>query len=147
MTSKEFIEQRIISDKEALKNAKEIKAERLIELCQSEIKQYENILKDLEMLEELKNPYDEYENENFLCTREAYYNENIGELCFAYTIYEWKGDYIERDIPILKKKQKFKKWVEVFHTGTSTGKKELNDEYIQDYLKLKEIMKKEVVKK
>lgn len=111
------------------------------------VEQVEEIIKDLEMLEDLKDPYDEYENENYLCTREAYYNENLGELCFAYTIYKWDGTYREHKAPILKKPLKMKNWVEVFHTGTSTGKKELNEEYIQDYLKLKEIMKKEVVKK
>ena len=109
-----------------------------IELSVDQVKE---IIKDLEMLEELKYPYDEYENEKYLCRREAYYNEYLGELCFGYTIYEWRGEYTERDIPILKKKMKFKKWVEVFHAGTSSEKKELNEQYIQDYIKLKEMVK------
>ena len=117
-------------------------------LTEREHREFLSVLnKELEMLEELKNPYDEYENENYLCTREAYYNENLGELCFAYTIFKWDGTYREHKAPILEKPLKMKNWVEVFHTGCGTGKKELNDEYIQDYLKIKEIMKKEVVKK
>lgn len=109
-----------------------------IELSVDQVKE---IIKDLEMLEELKYPYDEYENEKYLCRREAYYNENLGELCFGYTIYEWNGEYKERYIPVLKKAIKEKLWKEVLHAGTSSEKKEFNEQYIQDYIKLKEMLK------
>lgn len=114
---------------------------RKTEKIELSVDQVKEIIKDLEMLKELKYPYDEYENENFLCRREAYYNENLGELCFGYTIYEWNGEYKERYIPVLKKTIKEKLWKEVFHAGTSSEKKELNEQYIQDYIKLKEVLK------
>lgn len=94
------------------------------------------IEKDLEMLEELKSPYDEYETDDYFLTREAYYNENLGELCYAYTIYRWDGTYKEREIPITKKKMKFKNWVEESHAGCGTAKTDLK-EYLENHLRLK----------
>ena len=127
-----------MESKELIKILNKTRRTNNIELSVDQVKE---IIKDLEMLEELKYPYDEYENEKYLCRREAYYNENLGELCFGYTIYEWRGDYIERDIPILKEKMKLKKWEEVCHAGTSSEKKELNEQYIQNFLKMRNMVK------
>lgn len=151
MKNKDFIEERIRLIDETIKHKKSLINDRYdsegVKQLLEQKTQFESIKQDLEILENLKDPYDEYETEDYLCTRQAYYNENLGELCFAYTIFKWDGTYREHKTPILKNPLKMKNWVEVFHAGCGTGKKELNDEYIQDYLKLKEIMKKEVVKK
>ena len=98
--------------------------------------QKNEIKKDLEMLEELKNPYDDYENENYMCKRQAYYNENLGELNYGYAVYKWDGTYREINNKYVKKPIKLKNWVEIYHAGTTTSKRELNDKYIQDILDL-----------
>lgn len=104
-------------------------------------KQVEELIKDLEVLEDLKEPYDEYENENYLCTRQAYYNNYLGELNYGYAIYKWDGTYKARTT-IKDREIKDKNWVEIFHAGTSTEKKELNEEYLEGILKLLESLKK-----
>ncbi len=101
------------------------------------------IQKDLEMLKELKKPYDEYETDDYFLTRQAYYNENLGELCFAYTVYKWDGTYKEREIPTTKKKMKFKNWVEESHAGCGTAKTDLK-EYLEHHLRLKKILESKV---
>lgn len=106
--------------------------------------QVKELIKDLEILEELKEPYDEYENENYLCTRQAYYNNYLGELNYGYAIYKWDGTYKSRTS---KLEIKDKNWVEIFHAGTSTEKRELNEEYLNGILKLLESLKKTMEEK
>lgn len=96
------------------------------------------IQKDLKDFEELKNPIDEYETDKYLVHREAFWSDMAECLMYGYTVYEWKGDYYEKEIPILKKSMKFKKWEKILHS-TGSEKIELNDEYIQHVLKIKEI--------
>lgn len=54
MTNKEFIQNEIDNLKDMLKNAKDLKCELIIKNSGEEIKQYKNILKELELLEKYK---------------------------------------------------------------------------------------------
>lgn len=99
---------------------------------------FNSIVQDLKDFEELKNPIDEYETEEYLVHREAFYSDMAGCLMYGYTVYEWKGDYYEKEIPILKKSMKFKKWEEILHS-TGSEKIELNDEYIDHVIKVRKI--------
>lgn len=102
-------------------------------------KLFNEIVEDLNIAEELKYPDDEYENENYLCTRQAYYNEYLGQLCFAYTVYKWDGTYIKRENK-LKLDLKFKNWIEIFHTGTATIKQKLDEDYINGIIKIRNLV-------
>lgn len=77
---------------------------------------------DLNTLEELKEPFFEEETDHYLIRREAYWDEYDDELRYGYAVYEWRGEYYERQLsPVSKETFKFKKWEEVMHT-TSTKK-------------------------
>lgn len=54
MTNKEFIQNEIDNLKDMLKNAKDLNCESIIKCSKEEIKQYNQVLKDLEVLEILK---------------------------------------------------------------------------------------------
>lgn len=99
---------------------------------------FNSIVQDLKDFEELKNPIDEYETEEYLVHREAFYSDMAGCLMYGYTTYEWNGEYYERNIPILKKPMKFKKWKEILHS-TGSEKIELNDEYINHVIEIRKI--------
>lgn len=98
---------------------------------------FKSIVQDLKDFEELKNPIDEYETEEYLVHREAFWSD-MGCLMYGYTVYGWKGDYYEKEIPILKKPMKFKKWEEILHS-TGSKKIELNDEYINHVKKIRKL--------
>ena len=119
-----------MTGKEALKELRQYNS---VGLCGDKTL-FEPIEKDLETLEELKDPHDEYETEDYLCTREAYYNNNLGELCFAYTIFKWDGTYREHKAPILKKPLKMKNWKEESHAGCGNEKIDLK-EYLENHIK------------
>ena len=107
---------------------------------QKEFKElFDSIVRDLNIAEELKYPNDEYENENYLCTRQAYYNEYLGQLCFAYTVYKWDGTYIEKKNK-LNLDFKLKRWIEIFHTGTATEKQKLDEDYINGIIEIRNLV-------
>ena len=54
MTNKEFIQNEIDNLKDMLKNAKDLNCESIIKCSKEEIKQYNQVLKDLEEYEHLK---------------------------------------------------------------------------------------------
>ena len=103
-------------------------------------KLFNSIVQDLKDFEELKNPVDEYETEEYLVHREAFYSDMAECLMYGYTTYKWNGEYYEREIPILKKSMKFKKWEEILHS-TGSKKIELNDEYINHVIETIKIAK------
>lgn len=102
-------------------------------------KLFNSIVQDLKDFEELKNPIDEYETEEYLVHREAFYSDMAGCLMYGYTTYKWNGEYYEREIPILKKPMKFKKWEEILHS-TGSKKMELNDEYINHVIEARKLV-------
>lgn len=106
-------------------------------------KLFNEIVRDLNTLEELKQPYDEYETEDYLLTREAYFNDNLGELCFGYTIYKWDGTYEETKIPILNETMKSKNWKEESHAGCVESKIDLK-EYLENHIKVKKCIESKV---
>lgn len=103
---------------------------------------FNSIVKDLKDFEELKQPYDEYETEDYLLTREAYYNDNLGKLCYGYTVYKWDGTYEEIKIPILNETMKNKNWKEESHAGCVDSKIDLK-EYLENHIKSKKNNRKE----
>ena len=101
-------------------------------------KLFNEIVEDLNIAKELKNPIDEYETDKYLVHREAFWSDMGNCLMYGYTVCEWKGEYYEREIPILKKTMKFKKWEEILHS-TGSKKIELNDEYIQHVIEVRNL--------
>ena len=98
----------------------------------------------------------EYTNENYRCTRNAYYSIETDDIKYGYTVYEWTGatktmpspyEAIAKKIddPKIKKlcerTYKVKEWREILHC-TSTERHEMNQAYIDDTLKLLDSLKK-----
>lgn len=101
-------------------------------------------IKDLDVLvdrllqfeDALVNQHEECETETHIATREAFWSYE-GEIRYGYCLYEWTGNYEELPENLKKIMPDFKKkeWREIFHC-TSTEKQELNEQYIEDVVKL-----------
>ena len=98
----------------------------------------------------------EYANENYRCTRNAYYSIETDDIKYGYSVYEWTGatktmpspyEAIAKKIddPKIKKlcerTYQVKEWREILHS-TSTERHEMNQAYIDDTLKLLDSLKK-----
>lgn len=100
---------------------------------------------DLNILEELKEPFFEEETDHYFVRREAYWDEYDNELRYGYAVYEWRGEYYEKKLsPVSEETFKFKKWEEVMHT-TSTKKFGIDSilEMLPKLTNLKEELNKE----
>ena len=107
-------------------------------------------IKDLDMLvdrllqfeDALVNQHEEFETETHIATREAFWSYE-GEIRYGYCLYEWTGGYdevpenIKKLIPDFKKKA----YREIFHC-TNTERQKLNKEWIDDTLKLLDLLQK-----
>lgn len=114
-----------MTNKEAIKLAKShitLKYDTSSQVIKDLFASFDKIEHDLNTLEELKEPFFEEETDHYLIRREAYWDEYDDELRYGYAVYEWRGEYYERQLsPVSKETFKFKKWEEVMHT-TSTKK-------------------------
>ena len=114
-----------MTNKEAIKLAKShitLKYDTSTTVMKDLFASLDRIENDLNMLEELKEPFFEEETDHYFVRREAYWDEYDNELRYGYAVYEWRGEYYERKLsPVSEETFKFKKWEEVMHT-TSTEK-------------------------
>lgn len=137
-----------MTSKEAIKLAKShitLKYDTSSQVIKDLFASLDRIEHDLNTLEELKEPFFEEETDHYLIRREAYWDEYDNELRYGYAVYEWRGEYYERQLsPVSKETFKFKKWEEVMHT-TSTKKFDIDSilEMLPKLTNLKEELKKE----
>lgn len=137
-----------MTNKEAIKLAKShitLKYDTSSQVIKDLFASFDKIEHDLNTLEELKEPFFEEETDHYLIRREAYWDEYDDELRYGYAVYEWRGEYYERQLsPVSKETFKFKKWEEVMHT-TSTKKFGIDSilEMLPKLTNLKEELKEE----
>lgn len=99
---------------------------------------YKQIKKDLQILEKLKDPYEEEISDDGTYQRISHYywNEELNELNCATSIQKWDGTYVELKPKLVNARPiKTKNYVEVFHCGT--GYKPVK---LAEYLKIEKEM-------
>lgn len=137
-----------MTSKEAIKLAKShitLKYDTSSQVIKDLFASFDKIEHDLNILEELKEPFFEEETDHYFIRREAYWDEYDNELRYGYAVYEWRGEYYEKQLsPVSKETFKFKKWEEVMHT-TSTKKFDIDSilEMLPKLTNLKEELKEE----
>lgn len=137
-----------MTNKEAIKLAKShitLKYDTSTTVMKDLFASLDRIENDLNMLEELKEPFFEEETDHYFVRREAYWDEYDNELRYGYAVYERRGEYYERKLsPVSEETFKFKKWEEVMHT-TSTEKFGIDSilEMLPNLTNLKEELKEE----
>ena len=88
-------------------------------------------------------PIDEFCNDNYLVRRNAFVNSYDCSVNYGYTLYEWTGEYQETPprLKALDQDLKIKEWREIFHC-TSEKKQKLNQAWVDETLKLLELLHK-----